>query len=396
MSESTIQAESGRQVDPGFKRNMKVIGGFMVAVLVVVGVVLYGAMSGGGTPSGKNANVVSIDQGMAAGQAKPELEQTPAMQAKLQQMQQAEAEKAQREGRSYVPAEAIGKVEPVEPPAPVAPPPTASTMQVSQNNMQVGGMSQDQMQAIREGLRTQLALIVPAQVSSGAPRQSLSFRDAQESGRGNAPAAGGAPATPGAPAAASAVAGSNAPTIVPPLEIVPARLANPITAIMGKPSYASAIITAGPLAGAFLTGTSTLNENETIETTFTTMRLGNKGYKVDAIILDEQTADAGVKGEMDRRILERYVLPVAVAAAQGYFTAASQTGSQILAVSTGTAAVGSPAPTSEQARNAGAAAGLRIASQEVQKAANQPIRSSVTRDMTIGILFRAAVKEEIK
>ena len=126
------------------------------------------------------------------------------------------------------------------------------------------------------------------------------------------------------------------------------------------------------------------------------MRLGNKGYKIDAIVLDEQTADAGVKGSVDRRILQRYVLPVALAAAQGYYQASSQTGSTILAVTTGTAASSTPAPTSEQAQNAGIAAGLGIASKEVQKSAAEPIRSSVSRDMSIGILFRAAVKDEIK
>jgi hypothetical protein len=386
VSDSTIQAEGGRTVDPGFKRNMKIIGGFVVVVAVIV---LFLVMTAGGSekPSG-GARVVSIDQGMSTGQAKGEIEQTPAMQAKLQQIQQAEAAEAKKEGRSYVPTESIGRLEPVEPPAP---PPTPSTMQVAQNNMQTGGMSQEQLQSIREGLRTQLAMIVPTQVQSGAPRQSLSFRDER--------AAQSGPATtqPASPAATAGLSNQSAgPVIVPPLEIVAAKLANPITAIMGKPSYASAIIMAGPLKGAFLTGTSTLNENETIETTFTTMRLGNKGYKVDAIILDEQTADAGVKGDVDRRILQRYVLPVAVAAAQGYFTASAQTGSTVLAVSTGTAAIGQPPPTSEQARNAGIAAGLGIAGKEVQKSANEPIRSSVQRDMTIGILFRAAVKDEIK
>lgn len=381
----------GRKVDPGFSRNIKIIGGVLAVVIVIVVFIVWKAFGNSGAG---NARAVKIDQGMTTGQQKTDIEQTPAMQAKLQQIQLAESEKAQKEGRSYVPAEAIGTVEPVPPPTPM-PTPTPSTMQVANSNMAYGGgMSQDQMQTIREGLRTQLAMIVPQQVAAGSPRQSLSFRDDRKD-KADEPKTGTQPAT-----ASSAIASINnqsaATTIVAPLEIVAAKLANPITAIMGKPSYASATISAGPLKGAFLIGTSTLNENETIETSFTMMRVGNKAYKIDAIILDEQTADAGVKGNVDRRLLQRYVLPVALATAQGYYTAASQTGSTILAVTTGTAGTTSPPPTTDQAINAGVAAGLGIAGKEVQKAANEPIRSSVNRDMTIGILFRAAVKDEIK
>lgn len=389
MSDENSQIEGGgRKVDPGFSRNMKIIGIFLIVVLGAFALLLFSVL-GGGSKSSKSERV-AISPGIQQGQVKSDGEQTPSMQRMLEERQAAEAAQAQKEGRSYVPTEAIGSVEPV---VPAAPPP-ASTMQVSMENVNYQGNA-DQAQAIREGLRNQLMAIIPASVNQGAPRQSLSFnRDRQSTQSGSQ--ASGQPGTGPGVAQPAARLPEPSRAIIPPLEIMTAKLANPITAIMGKPSYASALITSGEFKGAFLTGTSTLNENETIETNFTLMRFGDKGYKIDAIVLDEQTADAGVKGDIDRRILQRYVLPIAVAAAQGYYTAASQTGSTVLAVGVGTGATSAPPPTSEQARNAGIAAGLGIASKDIQKNAEQPIRASVSRDMTIGILFRAAVKDEIK
>lgn len=391
------EAPAKRTMDKGFLRNMKIIIGVVIAFCLVVGVFVVNSFGG----SKKGNEAVSVNPGMSAGQLKVGEDQTPAMQDKLRAQQLADAERARQEGRSYIPQDAVGKTIPVEPakdpsirqtsmPMPV---PTDSTMQYTMNSIGVSGSGSRQDADMRKALETQMANIFPSVVAQGNVRQSIS-RDGG--------AAGGAPAQSSAAAAQSVAAGAPALSqttsapLIQALEIHTGKLSNPITAIKGKPAYSSALITSGPFAGAFLTGTSTLNDVETIDTVYTAMRFGNKAYRIDAIVLDEQTADAGMRGDVDRRLLQRYALPIAVAMAQGYFAAAAQTGTQVISGTGGVLGTQTPAPTEEQALNAGKAAAMGIIQKDVQQAAQQPIRASVPSQMHIGILFRAPVKEEIK
>lgn len=385
-----------RPIDKGFLRNVKVIGGAVAVVSVIVVFVAYKSIGSSGSKVNES---VSVNTGIPVGQMKNGEDQTPAMQEKLRAQQLADAERARREGRSYIPEDPIGSVQPVTPaaerPSAPAPMPTESTMQVTMSNLATssgyGGGQQDGN--MRKALEAQMAMMFPTSVAEGGQaRQSISRATTQ------APASGSAASGAGqaqASAAGAASSGSAAP-VIQALEIHTAKLANPITAIKGKQAYSSAIITSGPFAGAFLTGTSTLNDVENIETVYNMMRIGNKAYRVDAIVLDEQTADAGMRGDIDRRILQRYVLPISVALAQGYFTAAAQTGTQVVSGTGGVLASQTPAPTEEQALNAGRAAAMGIIQRDVQQAAQAPIRASVNRDMNIGILFRAPVKDEVK
>ena len=186
--------------------------------------------------------------------------------------------------------------------------------------------------------------------------------------------------------------------MLPALTIAPAELTSDIRLPAGSQTFASARITAGPAAGAFLVGTAKVLD-EGLEIGFTQMRLGESVYRVDAIVLDETTASAAIEGNVDRRILQRYVFPVALAMAQGFFAAKSLTGSTIVAIGGGGAAipaVTTPPPSSEQARSAGIASGLDLASQQVQKSAQQPIVVSRGKSYPVGILFRAPVAEELR
>lgn len=379
-SQIVAEGESGRAIDPGFSRNMKILVGFVAVVIlafVFIGIKIFTSKP----PVSKSANPVQLNTGSASGSDKRDVMQTPAMQEMLQKRQEDEAARAKAEGRSYIPADVVGNVVPVKAPEPQPLPVFDSTYRHTTSQTQQGN------QDYSEGLKNQLMAIFPAQAAAANPRQSLVFPKQKEekaqSGQGFGPAHGQKPGGAQQPGG----------VLVPPLEIVTAKLANPITALQGKPSYASAVVTSGPLAGAFLIGTATMTEVETIETTFTVMRHKDKGYKVDAIVLDEATANAGVNGEIDRRILERYVLPVSVAMAQGYFVAASNPGNTALMSGSGLVGTATPASTDTQARNAGIAAGLGILQKDIAKNAAEPIRSSVERNLTIGILFRTEVRE---
>ncbi len=135
--------------------------------------------------------------------------------------------------------------------------------------------------------------------------------------------------------------------------------------------------------------------DESLEINFTQMRFGEKTYAIDVIVLDQATTANAIAGNVDRRILQRYVLPITLATAQGFFAAKAAVGSVTVNVGTD-AAVATPPPTSEQARAAGMAEGFRIAGQDVQRAAALPIVVSAARGTSVGLLFRSPVTEEIK
>ena len=106
---------------------------------------------------------------------------------------------------------------------------------------------------------------------------------------------------------------------------------------------------------------------------------------------------AAIDGTVDRRVLQRYVMPIALAMAQGFYTAKAQTGSTITSIGGAggaTAAISVPVPTTEQARSAGIAKGLEIAGQDVQKQAQLPLLVTRERSYPIGVLFTAPVLED--
>lgn len=384
--------------DGAFRRNMMIIGGVVGAA--ILGVILMAVLSSGGSKG--QSGEVRVEAMAGQSQARPdhEVQPTPAMQEMLRKKQAEEAEAARRTGKSYAPTESLGKTEKIEdqrPAGAVNAPMQPSTMQSSAANFGAGSQySENDVRAMREGLKTQLALMFPS-AQAQTVRQRLEAVPAETAGSA-AGARSGAAQTLGPAAAGPASSAADGEALIGALEIYPGRLANPITAIKGKSSYASAILTAGPYAGAFMTGTATLTDTEAIDIVFDKIRIGKKAYKVSAKLLDEQTADAGMRGSIDRRILQRYVLPVAAATLQGFFQASAQTGSMVTSGTGGVLASSVPAPTEEQARSAGIAAGMGILSREVAQSAQEPIRSSAARDVTIGVMFLNVVsqKDELK
>ena len=360
-----------RAVAPGFKRNMLIIGAVALGAIVILAVIL---MRSG---SSKQASATGSNLEMGMGQAARADNMSPEMKRKLEAKQREEAAAAADRNKSYVPPDAPAVMQPVAGPgqseyalgsAPVTKYARSSSTEADARR--------------REGLTRQLAALVDPP-SDGGVRQSI---------RASAPAAGASAAAVDSRAAASAP-GANRRVLIPGLEIVAAVLSSELKIPAGSSGFASARIMNGPAKGGFLVGQARVI-GEGLQIAFTQLRLGGKVYAVDAIALDENTASSAVSANVDHRVLQRYVFPVVLAAAQGFYTALAQTGSTVVNVDLGTAGIATPAPTEEQARAAGIASAMNIAQAEVQRAAAAPIIVSREMSYPVGLLFRAPVYED--
>ncbi len=364
-------AEPKRGVAPGFKRNMLIIGGAVLVAIVVMAVVLINA-TGSKQSSADRSN---LEMGM--GQKSRADNMSPDMRRKLEEKQREEAAEAAQRNKSYVPPDPPAVVHPVTPPGQ-----SALALGSAPVTQYANTTANEADARRREGLTRQLALLVDQPMEN--VRQSVS-------------AAPGASAS--APASASASAGAaSAPAgarrlIVPGLEILAATLTSDLKIAEGSSGFASARIVSGAAKGAYLIGQARV-QGDALAISFTQMRLGNRVFAVDAIALDEATASNAVAGNVDNRVLQRYVFPVVLAAAQGFYKAMAQTGSTVVDLGIGNTGVATPAPTSEQARSAGIAAAADLAQSSVQKAAAAPIVVSREMNYPIGLLFRAPVYED--
>jgi intracellular multiplication protein IcmE len=396
VAESQIGA---RRLDPGFSRNLKIIAGtLIVAILVVVALV----MRLGGQEI-KAAPRSDVSLGTPAGQMVSS-ELTPDMRKRLDAKQKEESSTAAQRNQSYIPPDLPSATSPVTAVGPA--PGESSFAHAGAPANQYARTLSEEDQRRREGLNRQMAVLVGEESSvNGGVRQTIRAQD-EAAGRQVVPGVGPLAAGPAgvvAPAAAGSVtqstAGANAQAaakvLVPGLDIAAGELASSLRVPANASTFASARVTSGPAAGAYMIGTAKVVD-EGLEIAFTQMRLGEKVYKVDAIVLDETTAANALSGNVDRRLLQRYVLPVALAAAQGVALAKSLTGSTVVTVGLTGSGIETPPPTAEQARAAGVAAGLQVASNEIQKNANAPIIVSKEMRSAVGILFRAPVTEDTR
>jgi intracellular multiplication protein IcmE len=379
MSDST-----GRKVDPGFRRNLLIIGGTLLAAVLVAVLVVVTRKPAPSATNQAGGAVIGVQPG---GGSQTEGSLTPQMQQMLREQQIAEAEKARKENKPYIPPDS-GAVEPIPfvPAAGTVPnlTPAAYAAEQQANYNQLAPQQEDPATGAandrkRQGLKAQMDALVNAR----APEQKV----ARVQFDAPKPAAGGTSANgSGSPAGGS---GQDAAVVVDSLEIFAGSTASPVDTY--KTAYASARITSGALAGAFLTGRSTL-VNEGLQTNYTLMRWNGRTFKVDAIALDEKTATDAVEANLDRRYLQRYVMPVLFAAAGGYAAAKAQTGSTVV-VGIGGSTVATDPPSEKQATNAGIAAGMGIAQSAIEREAQRPIQATLPAGQPIGIMFRAPVLE---
>ena len=378
MSDST-----GRKVDPGFRRNLLIIGGTLLAAVLVAVLVVVTRKPAPSATNQAGGAVIGVQPG---GGSQTDGALTPQMQQMLREQQIAEAEKARKENKPYIPPDS-GAVEPI--PAAPAPgtvpdltPAAYAAEQQALYNQQAPHQEDPAAAAANDRKRQGLKAQMEALVNARAPEQKI----ARVQFDAPKPAAGGATNGSSSPASGS---GQDAAVVVDSLEIFAGSTASPVDTY--KTAYASARITSGALAGAFLTGRSTL-VNEGLQTNYTRMRWNGRSFKVDAIALDEKTATDAVEANLDRRYLQRYVMPVLFAAAGGYAAAKAQTGSTVV-VGIGGSTVATDPPSEKQAANAGIAAGMGIAQSAIEREAQRPIQATLPAGQPIGIMFRAPVLE---
>jgi hypothetical protein len=386
---------AGKRLDPGLKRNLLIIGAVVGLSVVGVGLML---MSRTGS-SGANQGPAGVGLPSASPAGTPTTEPTsPMMQQLLREQQQAEADAARRAGRPYIPPDSAA-TEPLPNPAATTPdsrlgnvPGVQPTPVVLSNPGVLTPEEQMARDRARRGLEVQLRDMLSANTP---PREIVRIQVAPQQ-QGAAAPTGASTVTPAAPAVAaptSSQAQAAGPALVDALEIFAATTLTPVDTY--QTGYISARIVSGRLAGAFLVGRTQM-VNEGLQPRFTQMRLGGKTYAIDAIALDEASGTDSVRADLDRRYLQRYVMPVVVAMVGGYTASRAQTGSQVVGIGTdGTGGVGitQPAPTEKQAVYAGVSQAMSITQRAVDQEAALPIRASLPAGTAIGVMFNAPVAD---
>lgn len=407
-------APTSKKADPVFKRNMMIVAGvFGVAFFLIL--LAFFARSGGKDANAQaQVNVGTADQ-LHTRSKDDEESLSPNMKEAIKKKLDQERKAAGAGGQDvWMAPEVLESVQPIVKPEKQTTPQVggpAAALDGSHPGATGGssagsGPSQediDRNARRRAGLERQMgamlsmmsssnnAGVAPARVNFDANKVAAAANGATgaatQAGASNAASVGVA----GAAQAGSAVVFNNQNQLVGALEIVPAEVASPIDSY--KTPFASARIVGGKLNGAYLVG-SIKQQEDGLQIVYNQMRIGNQAYAIDAIALDEATSTNAMNANVDRRYLERWVLPVGAAMLGGYATASSRTGSTtVVSGTTGSAGVevASPPPTSEQARAAGYAAGMAIISREVEKAAAKPYQITMPANVPIGILFRAPV-----
>lgn len=378
---STPNAQ-GRRLDPGLKRNLLIIIG---AVAVAAMLVVFTVFLRTGGSKGASSGTVDVRALSADGKGKPgDVVLTEAQIKKLQEVQRREAEQARKNNDLYIPPDGLGRA--VEIPKEPAPGPGVSTAnQYRQVGSQVVSheLSREEQDAYARrtaGLAVQLSRYMDGQPKPSAPVR-IEF-DVKQSAGATSDSAGAQPRPQAAPDSTGAI-------LVDSLEIFAGETASPVDTY--KTTYASARILSGVLAGAFLVGQTEL-QNEGLLTRYTSMRWNGRTFAIDAIALDEKTATDAQDASLDRRYLQRYVMPVLMAGVGGYAQARAQTATMTVS-SDGTVVEANGPATKTQAENAAIAAATQIAGRAIDRDAALPIRATLPARTAVGVMFRAPVRE---
>jgi hypothetical protein len=377
----STQGKNKRSFDSGFKRNMSIIGITAVVALVVIVAAIWTAKSKADAGNSK------IDKtAIAAGQGSfgtSTTAPTPSEEERLKRVQGKESDKAKESNDTYIPKDNPLNVEKFKAPETQNNGSGAGYNYAAGNNQ--GNQGDPQRDGnIRKGIEAQLNAIL-ARAEPPPPQVAAPY--ANPLGPNTATAAA---------ANASTVASAGSPatqdSLITGLSIAGARLVSPYDS--DKTSYISAEITAGPLTGAFVTGVGTLNANEGVAMRFTRMKFQGENYAIDATALDSKTSSDAMSADIDRKLLSRYVLPLAFVSAQAYMTALSKPSQAIQAIATlggagaTTPVATTPAATTLQATASAASAGL---GQAIEKLGTQTPAAYIPIDTSIALLFNVTV-----
>jgi len=386
-----------KPLDAGFKRNLLIFAGmFGIGVAVILGFVYMGSSKKAPPPQSRIGTVVPMGNGQA-----PKL--SPATQAALNRVETKEANEARENGRSYIASSPLGEATKVSltPQQSISQPPRPHPQLSAVQRAQTRGdeisdqAAQREHQAIIQGLLNQMQGVMsglaPATVQVVAIKKDTTPLST--------------PSSTGSGAAAGAQAQSKGALIIGGDQIVPAELTTPIDTDTSK--FALAEITGGPLKGAVLRGSvvpmSQSGDIEDVGVKFTSMRLNDKMYTIDAIALNEKTASDAMDGSVDHHIISRVIMPIIMAGVSGasvYFTAKGTPATSVASNgdgSTNAVIVNQAAASAEQARDQGIGQAVQKAAdtgtQLTSKMAARPNEVTLPAFTPIGIIFNAPVYE---
>lgn len=395
-------AKGARKMDPGAKRNLAIMGGVAGVAVVVVAVVAFMGLRSDPQPVTQAASQVSLGN-PAVQRRGPDEAMPQRMQEDLARRQLAEAEEAARRGNSYIPADVPTRVEPVSLQQPMAPlQPQLSAQNSAAGYAAAAVVDTSNLEAERrKGLEQFLGTF--GEVSHQATiRSRIEAKDIEDGTQGQRAAV----ATRVQGAAATAAGASPAMTgqatgakMIDAYSIMAARLLLPLDVPENGSAVLMAEVVAGPYAGAIVSGSARV-VNESLEMRFTQARLGREVYPVQAIGLDGTTSAQLMSGSVDRKLFQRYLVPIAAAAAQGFFQAKAAVGNMVVGLAVGgpggstVAGVQTPSPSNQQAAAAGVAAGMQVLNADASKIASVPIVVSAPAQTPIGVLFLAEVAQK--
>lgn len=189
--------------------------------------------------------------------------------------------------------------------------------------------------------------------------------------------------------------GETAPSVlVPAGEIVYGQMIT--EANSDVPGPVLALISSGPLRGSRLIGSFTVHEQgDMLSLNFNTVVYKGQSIGVDAVAIDPKTTLPGMATDVDHRYLKRVLLPAAAAFVEGAASAISQSGLTTVTVEGSTVAEDSRSPNSRQE----IASGLEEAGEEVrelidEEADNTKVLVRIETGTPLGILFLQPVMEE--
>lgn len=384
-----------KPLDKGLIRTIKIVGGLLLGSVIVVGGLMWlnSSKEGSAPPPSTLGRVIPPGEGAVT-------DISPAAKERLARVQESEAEAARRAGRSYVPDAVLGQPSPVAQPADNIPPPSAPTQgsyaQYQQNQQRVTRQGSE-LGELEKGLLTQLTAMVNGMAPATVQTVKLMDPAKEDAGTGKAP--GASSSSSGRATAAERAVDQD--ELVGADEILPATLRTPIDTY--KSQLVLVRIEGGALEGAELRGQvvpmKASGDVEDVGMRFTSMRFKGQYYEIDAIALNEQTATDAMNGDVDRRIFDRFVMPVLMAGLSGastYFTAVG-TPSTSVATGVGDAAVivDQERASREDAKNQGIGGaidkGVQIGERAIDRAAAKPNRVTLERDLALGIMFNAPV-----
>lgn len=384
-NEKFNNVKSTFQNDPKARTNMVVVGA-IIAVVVVIGMFMFNKNSTESAEVRAAADVARV----GTQESIPGTSTDPNFNKKIEEENRRNAEEALNKGQTSLPT-LVGTTQqtdlnidplpnategpasplpPVLPSQPVAvqqiaplPPSPPQDSSVPSNQ---SGVATERQKAMNDQMKGYLSLmkpslgrqereIAPAPVVSEAERLAQ-LQEAISSSSQQQPAA--------MSNQSSSLGGRGAASFVKAGHVIPAKLLTPISSDAPGPVLAE--IVSGPLRGARVLGTATFSERQ-IVVRFNKVTIPNSDqmFQIDAVAVSSDFSP-GLATEVNNRYFQRVVLPAAAAFASSFGQALAQPATTIVVGPFGST-TSQEELTTEEARNAGYAALVSTAADEISR-----------------------------